>query len=70
MLSYGRAPLSSRKVGQVMQKLGFKCQRIRSGSIYSVFEMTPAEQQMSHDSQNTDKTPEKENVTDEESLPF
>jgi hypothetical protein len=32
--------------------------------------MTPAEQQMSHDSQNTDKTPENENVTDEESLPF
>ena len=70
MLSYGRAPLSSRKVGQVMQKLGFKCQRIRSGSIYSVFEMTPAEQQMSHESQNAKETSENKNVTDEEILPF
>jgi len=43
MISYGRPPLSTRKVGQVMRKLGFKWSHTKSGTVYYVFELTPSE---------------------------
>lgn len=70
MLSYGRTPLSSRKVGQVMQKLGFKCGHGNSGNYYYVFELTPEQSQSSLYESNSIQTADNENVEKEQMLPF
>ena len=70
MLSYGRPPLSTRKVGPVMRRLGFKWEHTKSGNAYRVFEMTQEQSQqslcMKIETYNTD------NQTDvsEQELPF
>jgi hypothetical protein len=70
MLSYGRPPLSTRKVGLVMRRLGFKWEHTKSGNAYRVFEMTQEQSQqslcMKIETHNTD------NQTDvsEQELPF
>ena len=58
MLSYGRPPLSTSKVGLVMRRLGFKWDHTKSGNAYRVFEMTQEQSQqslcMKIDTHNTD----------------
>jgi len=70
MLSYGRSPLSSRKVGSVMRKLGFKWSHSNSGSVYQVFELTPVESQASFAEEISPQQPDSQNNNTEQLLPF
>ena len=44
-ISYGRMPISSRKVSLVMKNLGYTPQHSMSGNFYRVYELKPDEQQ-------------------------
>ena len=45
-ISYGRMPISSRKVSLVMKNLGYTPLHSRCGNIYRVYEFKPDEQQL------------------------
>ena len=70
MLSYGRPALSSRKVGQVMRKLGFKWSHTRNGNVYHVFELTPEQSQAVISSRIASQQTDTEKITSERELPF
>ena len=70
MISYGRPSISSRKVGLVMHKLGFKMTHDRSGNIFHVIELTPEQTQQAICAQLSSESAEKQQVTEEENLPF
>lgn len=70
MISYGRIPISSRKVGQVLRKLGFKWQHTESGSVYQVFEMTPDQAQSALSESISKESTEDQALPKEETLPF
>ena len=69
-ISYGRMPISSRKVGLAMKSLGYTPLHSRSGNIYRVYELKPDEQQLNmmsmQDSYDTDNQPDAK----EQDLPF
>ena len=44
-ISYGRMPISSRRVSLAMKKLGFRSERNSQGCYYRLFEMDPIQQQ-------------------------
>ena len=70
MISYGRSSVSSRKVGLVMRKLGYKKSHDRSGNLYHVFELTPDQMQQAICARLTSETPEAQEVISEGELPF
>jgi predicted P-loop ATPase len=63
MISYGRPPMSTRKVGQVLRKLGFKWSHTKSGSVYHVFEISPSEVNASLSAQVYDNNIENQKKT-------
>ena len=69
MISYGRSPVSSRKVGLVLRKLGFDWIHTSSGNVYNVIELTSDQAQLELiNSVSTSKSSEIEAV--EQDLPF
>jgi predicted P-loop ATPase len=69
MISYGRTPASSRKVGIVLRKLGFEWCHTNSGNPYRVIDLTPDQAQL--ELLNNEQAPEP-TASDavEQDLPF
>ena len=69
MISYGRTPASSRKVGIVLRKLGFEWCHTNSGNAYRVIDLTPDQAQL--ELLNNEQAPEP-TASDavEQDLPF
>ena len=69
-ISYGRMPVSSRKVSLVMKNLGYRSQRNSQGCFYRVFEMKPEEQQVALALNTNAEQPENQQDATEQELPF
>ena len=69
-ISYGRMPISSRKVSLAMKNLGYTPLHSRSGNIYRIYELKPDEQQSNmlamQDAYMVDNQPDAK----EQGLPF
>ena len=69
-ISYGRIPISSRKVSLIMKKLGYRSERNKRGCFYRLYELKPDEQQTELVKGLSVETDENQSVATEQDLPF
>lgn len=69
-ISYGRMPITSRKVSLVMKNLGYHSERDSQGCFYRLYEYKPDEQKMAIAMTNAMKEPEKQQDAVCQELPF
>ena len=69
-ISYGRMPVSSRKVSLVMKNLGFTTQHSKGGNIYRLYEMKPDEQQLAMSAMLNAETADNQTDAIDQELPF
>lgn len=70
MISYGRMPISSRRVSLAMKKLGFRSERNSQGCYYRLFEMDQNQQQSAIIAVIAQQTSDSQPNTIEQDLPF
>ena len=69
-ISYGRIPISSRKVSLIMKKLGYRSERNKRGCFYRLYELKPDEQQTELAKGLSVETAENQSAATEQDLPF
>ena len=70
MISYGRMPISSRRVSLAMKKLGIRSERNSQGFYYRLFEIDQNQQQSAITAVIELQTPDSQSNTTEQDLPF
>ena len=70
MISYGRMPISSRRVSLAMKKLGIKSERNSQGCYYRLFEMDPNQQQAAISAMISNQSTENQPDAVDQNLPF
>ena len=70
MISYGRMPISSRRVSLAMKKLGIKSERNSQGCYYRLFEMDSNQQQAAISAMLSSQSAENQPDAVDQNLPF